>query len=81
MIVHTLKMCTGDVAPEQSLVLFILANSANPDEMWHSVAFHLDLQCLPKYSFRCFQYKKDSIWHCLGRKNACLIYVHMTRIG
>ena len=24
MIVHTLKMCTGDAGPEQSLVLFIL---------------------------------------------------------
>ena len=23
MIVHTLKMCTGDAGPEQSLVLFI----------------------------------------------------------
>ena len=24
MIVHTLKMCTGDAGPEQSLVLFYL---------------------------------------------------------
>ena len=25
MIVHTLKMCTGDAGPEQSLVLFLLS--------------------------------------------------------
>ena len=39
-------------------VVLILANSADPDEMQHTAAFHLDLHCLPKYSFRAFQYKK-----------------------
>ena len=28
---------------------FIKANSADPDEMLHSVAIHLDHYCLPKY--------------------------------
>ena len=31
---------------------FVLANSADPDEMPHCVAFHLGLHCLPKYPFR-----------------------------
>ena len=36
----------------QSLkVAFTLANSADPDEMLHCVAFHLGLHCLPKYLF------------------------------
>ena len=30
-------------------VLLILANSADPDEMRHTGAFHLGLHCLPKY--------------------------------
>ena len=29
----------------------VLANSADPDEMPHNAAFHLGLQCLPKYQF------------------------------
>ena len=33
-----------------------LANSADPDHMQHYAAFHLGLHCLPKYSFRGFQY-------------------------
>ena len=37
-------------------VVLILANSADPDEMEHDAAFHLDLHCLPKYPFRCVQY-------------------------
>ena len=28
---------------------FVLANSADPDEMLHNAAFHLGLSCLPKY--------------------------------
>ena len=41
-------------------IVFILANSADPDEIQHYAAFHLDLHCLPKYmySFRDFQYTK-----------------------
>ena len=31
---------------------FVLANSADPDEMPHYVAFHLGLHCLSKYWFR-----------------------------
>ena len=30
---------------------FILANSADTDEMPHHAAFHLGLHCLPKYPF------------------------------
>ena len=37
-------------------VVFVLANSVDPDEMPHNAAFHLDLHCLPKYSFRSHQY-------------------------
>ena len=33
----------------------VLANSTDPDEMHHSVAFHLDLHCLQKYLFWCWQ--------------------------
>ena len=31
---------------------FVLANSADPDERLHYVAFHLGLHCLSKYPFR-----------------------------
>ena len=37
-------------------IVFILANSEDPDEMQHSAAFHLGLQCLPKNPFGGFQY-------------------------
>ena len=33
---------------------FVLANSADPDEMQHYAAFHLGLHCLPKYLFTGF---------------------------
>ena len=33
---------------------FVLANSADPYEMPHYVAFHLGLHCLSKYPFRGF---------------------------
>ena len=29
---------------------FVLANSIDPNEMLHDVAFHLGLHCLPKYA-------------------------------
>ena len=38
--------------------IFILANSVDPDEMPHDVAFHLGLHCLPKYAFRSHNYTK-----------------------
>ena len=34
---------------------FVLANSADLDEMPHYVTFHLSLHCLPMYPFRGFQ--------------------------
>ena len=33
------------------VILFILANSVDPDEMPPYAAFHLVLHCLPKYLF------------------------------
>ena len=30
-------------------IYFVLGNIADPNEMQQSVAFHLDLQCLPMY--------------------------------
>ena len=32
-----------------TLIVLILANSADPDEMQHNAAFHQGLHCLPKY--------------------------------
>ena len=37
---------------------FVVANSADPDEVLHSATFHLGLKCLQKYLFRGFQSKK-----------------------
>ena len=37
---------------------FVLANSADPDEMPHNVAFLLGLHCLPKYLFKGFRSTK-----------------------
>ena len=38
---------------------FIIANSAETDEMPHYVAFHLGLHCLPKYLFTGIQNEKS----------------------
>ena len=43
------KLCVS--IPEYCFYLFILANSADPDEMPPYAAFHLGLHCLPKYLF------------------------------
>ena len=32
-------------------IIFVLANSVDPDEMPHYAAFYLGLHCLPKYAF------------------------------
>ena len=37
---------------------FVIANSADPDEMTHHVAFHLGLPCSMKYPIRGFEYTK-----------------------
>ena len=39
-------------------IVFILANSADPDEMPHYAAFHLGLHCLPKYLYTGIQNEK-----------------------
>ena len=36
----------------------IIANCADPDEMLHYAAFHLDLHCLPKYLFNSIKNEK-----------------------
>ena len=41
---------------------FVLASSADPDEMPHYVAFHLGLHCLPKHPFRGFRHRKGYIY-------------------
>ena len=47
--VRTSKLRCSSVPEERRLVL---ANSADPDGMSKYVAFHLDLDCLPKIAFR-----------------------------
>ena len=42
-------------------IAFILANSADPDEMLHIAAVHLGLHCLPKYLFIIIQNVKKNI--------------------
>ena len=34
-------------------IVFVLANSVDPDEMLHYLAFHLGFHCLPKYELSC----------------------------
>ena len=36
------------------MICFVLASSADPDEMPHNVAFYLSLHCLSKYLLRGF---------------------------
>ena len=40
---------------------FVLANSADPDEMQHYTVFHLGIQCLLKYLFRGYWCKKGLV--------------------
>ena len=35
------------------IYLFVLANSKDPDEMLHDVAFHLGLHCFPNERYHC----------------------------
>ena len=41
------------------MIVFTLANSADPDEMHHYAAFHLVYNCLAKYTFRSHSCKMD----------------------
>ena len=54
---------TGYCFQKNSLFLllkinFVKLNSADPYEMPHHAAFHLDLHCLPKYPFRVWGLKR-----------------------
>ena len=40
-------------------VVLILANSTDPDQIQHDAAFHLGLNCFPKYPFRGFPVYKS----------------------
>ena len=42
-------------------VVLILANSADPDEMQHNAAFHLEIHCLSKYPFRACSLQRVSM--------------------
>ena len=44
-----------------SLNIFILAKNEDPDDMLQNLAFHVGLHCLPKYSFRSYQYTVNSV--------------------
>ena len=46
------------------LSLSLIANSDDPEEMWHVAAFHLGLHCLQKYTFRGLKYTKGNIQYC-----------------
>ena len=39
-------------------IVFVLANSTDPDEMWHNAQFHLGQHCLSKYAFMSLSYTK-----------------------
>ena len=41
---------------QSPMLTFILANSADPDEILQIVTVHVGLHCLPKYSFRVLLY-------------------------
>ena len=54
----------------QSLrTVFIEENSADPDEMPHSVTSHLGFHCFSHYTFRGFPYRKIKIQN--GQIHAC----------
>ena len=40
-------------------IVFILANSTDPDEMPHNAEFHHGLHCLPKYLFMLYLFYKE----------------------
>ena len=46
------------VSNKHCLLPFFIANSADPDEMLHYVAFLQGLYCSPKYLFACIRNEK-----------------------
>ena len=62
-MVHCIYSGVADYNFPKKFLIFVFANSVEPDEMPHYVAFHLGLHCLPKYSFRslCFDEKNYGI--------------------
>ena len=64
---------------------FVLANSADNDEMPHYAACHLGLYCLPKYPFKGdFQYPKSKflhmIWAVLGAQTNRRLYYFLIQL-
>ena len=57
-------------------ILFTFLNSVDPDEMQHIAAFHLNLHCLQKYSFRGFpEYKRLTVFKLIDYS------IHVNTIG
>ena len=57
------------------MIVFVSANSVDPDEMPHHVAFHLGLHCLPKYAFRSHKYIKQRVNFALTHHMDCIFVV------
>ena len=59
-------------------IVFILANSTDPDEMLLYAAFHLCLFCLPKYLFAAVRKKatSDKVKFCLNGDGHCSTRAH-----
>ena len=53
---------------------FIIANSADPDEMTHRVGFHLSLPCSIKYPIRGF-------WYTKGIQRLSISYIRVQKVG
>ena len=52
---------------------FVTANSADPDEMTHSVAFHLGFPCEIKYPIRVSGLQRLNISYIWVQKLACFL--------
>ena len=53
---------------------FIIANSADPDEMSHRVGFYLGLPCSIKYPIRGF-------WYTKGIERLSISYIRVQKVG
>ena len=62
-------------------IVFILANSADSDEIPPNVAFHLGLDCLPNYLFTGIQNEKGIAWNVLITYFFCwYVFIHEPKI-
>ena len=56
-------------------IVFILANSADPDEMLPYAAFHLGIHCLRKYMFIDIQNETGKVEYALIRLNTVFLAI------